>query len=211
MLGLIGIKKGVTRIFTKNNLLIPISIIEILDNYVVQIKKIDTDGYNSIQVSYGKKKNNRILKSEVGHYAKSGIDIGIKLLEFRVSNIDDFYLGQIISVNFFLDFKLVDVTGISKGKGFAGTVKRWNFKTQDATHGNSLSHRAPGSIGQNQTPGRVFKGKKMAGRLGSDRITIQNLKVFEVDSERNLLLINGILPGVNGGSLIVKPAVKRYC
>ncbi|WDI78561.1 50S ribosomal protein L3 [Candidatus Purcelliella pentastirinorum] len=210
MLGLICKKIGITRIFTTNNLFIPVSVLKIENNRVVQIKNIRIDGYDAVQVSYGRKKNNRILRSEIGHYAKSNVDVGIGLFEFRVSNINDYYLGQVINLDLFSNLKLVDVIGISKGKGFSGTVKRWNFKTQDATHGNSLSHRAPGSIGQNQSPGRVFKGKKMSGRLGNERVTIQNLKIFSIDSKRDLLLINGILPGKNGGNLIVKPSVKGY-
>ncbi|WDI79135.1 50S ribosomal protein L3 [Candidatus Purcelliella pentastirinorum] len=210
MLGLICKKIGITRIFTMNNLFIPVSILKIENNRIVQIKNIHIDGYDAVQVSYGKKKNNRILRSEIGHYAKSNVNIGIGLFEFRVSNINNYYLGQVINLDLFLNLKIVDVIGISKGKGFSGTVKRWNFKTQDATHGNSLSHRAPGSIGQNQTPGRVFKGKKMSGRLGNERVTIQNLKIFSIDSKNDLLLINGILPGKNGGNLIVKPSIKGY-
>ena len=149
-----------------------------------------------------------ISKPEAGHFAKAGVEAGRGLWEFRLADGEEFTVGQNISVELFADVKKVDVTGTSKGKGFAGTVKRWNFRTQDATHGNSLSHRVPGSIGQNQTPGKVFKGKKMAGQLGNERVTVQSLDVVRVDAERNLLLVKGAVPGATGSDLIVKPAVK---
>ncbi|WWP02391.1 MAG: 50S ribosomal protein L3 [Candidatus Dasytiphilus stammeri] len=209
MIGLIGTKIGMTRIFTKEGIVIPISVIKVDDNKVTQIKNLENDGYCAIQLTKGYKKNNRILKPETGHFLKAGLKVGKGLWEFRVDNRQTkFSLGQIIDVNIFNNIKKVDVTGMSKGKGFAGTVKRWNFHTQDASHGNSLSHRVPGAIGQNQTPGRVFKGKKMAGRLGNERVTIQNLEIVRIDLEDHLLLIKGAVPGATGSDLIIKPAIK---
>ncbi|OTA17709.1 50S ribosomal protein L3 [Xenorhabdus beddingii] len=209
MIGLVGKKVGMTRIFTEDGVSIPVTVIEIEDNRVTQVKSNETDGYCAIQVTAGSKKANRVNKSEAGHFAKAGVEAGRILREFRLSENDaEFTVGQSISVEIFADVKKVDVTGTSKGKGFAGTVKRWNFRTQDATHGNSLSHRVPGSIGQNQTPGKVFKGKKMAGQLGNERVTVQSLDVVRVDAERNLLLVKGAVPGATNSNLIVKPAVK---
>lgn len=208
MIGLVGKKVGMTRIFTEDGVSIPVTVIEIEANRVTQVKGLDTDGYRAIQVTTGSKKSNRVTKPETGHFAKAGVEAGRGLWEFRLEEGQEFTAGQEISVEIFADVKKVDVTGTSKGKGFSGTVKRWNFRTQDATHGNSLSHRVPGSIGQNQTPGKVFKGKKMAGHLGGERVTVQSLDVVRVDSERNLLLVKGAVPGATGGNLIVKPAVK---
>lgn len=208
MIGLVGKKVGMTRIFTEDGVSIPVTVIEIEANRVTQVKGLDTDGYRAIQVTTGSKKSNRVTKPETGHFAKAGVEAGRGLWEFRLEEGQEFTAGQEISVEIFADVKKVDVTGTSKGKGFSGTVKRWNFRTQDATHGNSLSHRVPGSIGQNQTPGKVFKGKKMAGHLGDERVTVQSLDVVRVDSERNLLLVKGAVPGATGGNLIVKPAVK---
>ncbi|WP_340621414.1 50S ribosomal protein L3 [Xenorhabdus siamensis] len=209
MIGLVGKKVGMTRIFTEDGVSIPVTVIEIEDNRVTQVKNNETDGYRAIQVTTGSKKANRVNKPEAGHFAKAGVEAGRILREFRLSEDDaEYSVGQSISVEIFADVKKVDVTGTSKGKGFAGTVKRWNFRTQDATHGNSLSHRVPGSIGQNQTPGKVFKGKKMAGQLGNERVTVQSLDVVRVDAERNLLLVKGAVPGATNSNLIVKPAVK---
>ncbi|MBT9431718.1 50S ribosomal protein L3 [Candidatus Sodalis endolongispinus] len=208
MKGLIGRKVGMTRIFTEDGVSIPVTVIEIEANRVTQVKDLENDGYRAIQVTAGTKKANRVTKPEAGHFAKAGVEAGRGLWEFRVEDGEEVTVGQIITVELFADVKKVDVTGTSKGKGFAGTVKRWNFRTQDATHGNSLSHRVPGSIGQNQTPGKVFKGKKMAGQMGNERVTVQSLDVVRVDVERNLLLVKGAVPGATGGDLIVKPAVK---
>lgn len=208
MIGLVGKKLGMTRIFTEDGVSIPVTVIEIEANRVTQVKDLDNDGYRAIQVTTGSKKANRVTKPEAGHFAKAGVEAGRGLWEFRLEEGQEFAAGQEISVELFAEVKKVDVTGTSKGKGFAGTVKRWNFRTQDATHGNSLSHRVPGSIGQNQTPGKVFKGKKMAGHLGDERVTVQSLDVVRVDAERNLLLVKGAVPGATGGNLIVKPAVK---
>jgi large subunit ribosomal protein L3 len=208
MIGLVGKKVGMTRIFTEDGVSIPVTVIEIEANRVTQVKSLESDGYRAVQVTTGAKKASRVTKPEAGHFAKAGVEAGRGLWEFRLAEGQEFTAGQEISVEIFADVKKVDVTGTSKGKGFAGTVKRWNFRTQDATHGNSLSHRVPGSIGQNQTPGKVFKGKKMAGHMGDERVTVQSLDVVRVDAERNLLLVKGAVPGATGGNLIVKPAVK---
>lgn len=208
MIGLIGRKVGMTRIFNEDGVSIPVTVIEIEANRVTQVKTLETDGYCAVQVTTGSKKASRVTKPEAGHFVKAGVEAGRGLWEFRVAEGEEFTLGQEINVDIFADVKKVDVTGTSKGKGYAGTVKRWNFRTQDATHGNSLSHRVPGSIGQNQTPGRVFKGKKMSGHLGNERVTVQSLEVVRVDAERKLLLVKGAVPGATGGDLIVKPAVK---
>ncbi|AWH88524.1 50S ribosomal protein L3 [Limnobaculum parvum] len=208
MIGLVGRKVGMTRIFTEDGVSIPVTVIEIEANRVTQIKDLANDGYRAVQVTTGAKKANRVTKPEAGHFAKAGVTAGRGLWEFRLNEGEEFAAGQEINVDIFADVKKVDVTGTSKGKGYAGTVKRWNFRTQDATHGNSLAHRGHGSIGQNQTPGKVFKGKKMAGHLGDERVTVQSLDVVRVDAERNLLLVKGAVPGATGSDLIVKPAVK---
>ena len=207
-IGLVGRKVGMTRIFTEDGVSIPVTVIEVEANRVTQVKSVETDGYNAIQVTTGAKKASRVTKPEAGHFAKAGVEAGRGLWEFRLNNGETFTVGSELKVDLLADVKLVDVTGTSKGKGFAGTVKRWNFRTQDMTHGNSLSHRLPGSIGQNQTPGRVFKGKKMAGHMGAERVTTQNLELVRVDAERNLLLLKGAVPGATNGNVIVKPAVK---
>lgn len=208
MIGLVGKKIGMTRIFTKEGTAVPVTVIELQDNRITQVKNLDTDLYCAIQVTTGIKKINRLNKPKSGHFLKSGVLPGRGLWEFRIKKNENFKIGTSIKINIFNNIKKVDITGTSKGKGFSGTVKRWNFHTQDATHGNSLSHRAPGSIGQNQTPGRVFKGKKMAGQLGNHRVTIQSLKIVYIDENRNLLLVKGAVPGATGSNLIVKPAIK---
>jgi len=209
-IGLVGRKVGMTRIFTEDGVSVPVTVIEATPNRVTQIRNEETDGYRALQVTAGDKKASRVNKAEAGHFAKAGVEAGRGLWEFRLSadEGEGIEVGNEITVEVFNDTKLVDVTGTSKGKGFQGGVKRHNFSMQDATHGNSISHRAPGSIGQNQTPGRVFKGKKMAGQMGNVRTTTQNLEVVRVDSERNLLLVKGAVPGSIGGNVIVKPAVK---
>jgi large subunit ribosomal protein L3 len=209
-IGLVGRKVGMTRIFTEDGVSIPVTVIEATPNRVTQIRNEETDGYRALQVTAGTKKANRVTKAEAGHFAKAGVEAGRGMWEFRLAanEGEGIEVGSEITVEVFNDAKLVDVTGTSKGKGFQGGVKRWNFSMQDATHGNSLSHRAPGSIGQNQTPGRVFKGKKMAGQMGNVRTTTQNLELVRVDSERNLLLVKGAVPGSIGGNVIVKPAIK---
>ncbi|GAA0305243.1 50S ribosomal protein L3 [Psychrosphaera haliotis] len=209
-IGLVGRKVGMTRIFTEDGVSIPVTVIEATPNRVTQIRNEETDGYRALQVTAGTKKANRVTKAEAGHFAKAGVEAGRGMWEFRLAanEGEGIEVGSDITVEVFNDAKLVDVTGTSKGKGFQGGVKRWNFSMQDATHGNSLSHRAPGSIGQNQTPGRVFKGKKMAGQMGNVRTTTQNLELVRVDAERNLLLVKGAVPGSIGGDVIIKPAIK---
>ena len=208
-IGLIGHKIGMTRIFTEDGLSIPVSVVAIKNNRVSQIKNIELDGYNAIQLTGGEKKASRVSKPMAGHFAAAQIEAGNIMCEFRVESVDGYELGQQLSLtDVFTVGQKVDVSGLSKGKGFAGTVKRHNFRTQDATHGNSRSHRVPGSIGQNQTPGRVFKGKKMAGHMGYKRCTTQMLELVKIDQERNLLLIKGAIPGAPGTKIEVKPAVK---
>ncbi|MCX8574275.1 MULTISPECIES: 50S ribosomal protein L3 [Gilliamella] len=207
MIGLIGRKVGMTRIFTEEGVSIPVTVVEVQSNRVTQVKTLENDGYQAIQVTTGSKKASRVNKPEAGHFAKAGVEAGRGLWEFRFEE-GEFTVGQSINVDIFTDVKKVDVTGTSKGKGFAGVTKRWNFRTQDATHGNSLAHRGHGSIGQNQTPGKVFKGRKMAGHLGNERVTVQNLDIVRVDAERNLLLIKGAVPGAINSDVIVKPAIK---
>ena len=208
-IGLIGYKIGMTRVFTTDGESIPVSVVEVYPNRISQVKNVENDGYNAVQLTGGIKKASRVNQPMAGHFAKASIEAGDMLCEFRLNSIDDFKLGQILNVaDVFQDGQKVDVSSISKGKGFAGTVKRHNFRTQDATHGNSRSHRVPGSIGQNQTPGRVFKGKKMAGHMGNVRCTTQSLEVVRVDVARNLLLIKGAIPGSPGARVEVKPAVK---
>jgi len=198
-----------TRVFTEDGASIPVTVVEVSPNRVTQIKELESDGYRAIQVTAGNRKASRVSKSEAGHFAKAGVEAGLGLWEFRLDGSDEaFEVGVELTVERFEAGQKVDVAGKSKGKGFQGAIKRWNFRTQDATHGNSLSHRAPGSIGQCQTPGRVFKGKKMAGHMGSESVTTHGLEVVRVDVERNLLLIKGAVPGAPGGDVIVRPAVK---
>jgi len=207
---LIGRKCGMTRVFTEEGASIPVSVIAIEPNRVTQLKTVEADGYRAVQVTTGSRRAHRVTKPLAGHYARAGVEAGRALREFRLDDGDDatYEVGSEIKVDAFEAGQKVDVIGTSIGKGFAGVVKRHNFRTQDATHGNSLSHRAPGSIGQNQTPGRVFKGKKMAGHMGGERCTTQNLEVVRVDAERNLLLVKGAVPGPKGGDVMVRPAVK---
>ncbi|GAA0790074.1 50S ribosomal protein L3 [Marinobacterium sediminicola] len=206
--GLIGRKAGMTRIFTEDGVSVPVTVIEMEPNRVTSIKTVENDGYAAVQVTTGSKKANRLSKPEAGHFAKAGVEAGRGLWEFRLNGDEEINVGDTLTVERFEAGQKIDVTGQSKGKGFQGGVKRWNFATQDATHGNSVSHRAPGSIGQCQTPGRVFKGKKMAGHMGAERCTVQTLEVVRVDAERNLLIVKGAIPGATGGDVIVKPAVK---
>lgn len=209
-IGLVGRKVGMTRIFTEDGVSIPVTVIEATPNRVTAVKTAETNGYSALQVTAGTVKASRLSKPDAGQFAKAGVDAGRGLWEFRLADNEgaDITVGSEITVEIFAEAKKVDVSGTSKGKGFAGAVKRWNFRTQDATHGNSLSHRAPGSIGQCQTPGRVWKGKKMAGHMGAEQVTTQNLEVVRVDAENNLLLIKGAVPGATGSDVIVKPAVK---
>ena len=208
-IGLVGRKSGMTRVFTEDGASIPVTVVEVSPNRVTQIKELETDGYRAIQVTAGNRKASKVSKSEAGHFAKAGVEAGNLLLEFRLEEADEApEVGAELTVERFEVGQVVDVTGKSKGKGFQGGVKRWNFSMQDATHGNSISHRAPGSIGQCQTPGRVFKGKKMAGHMGSEQVTTQGLEIVRVDAERNLLLIKGAVPGAPGGDVIVRPTIK---
>jgi large subunit ribosomal protein L3 len=199
-----------TRIFTDEGASVPVTVIEITPNRVTQVKTVENDGYRALQVTAGSRRASRVSKPMSGHFAKAGVEAGRGLWEFRLedSDTEEFAVGGEIKVDIFEAGQSVDVTGTSIGKGYAGTVKRHNFSMQDATHGNSLSHRAAGSIGQNQTPGRVFKGKKMAGHMGNVQQTIQNLEVVRVDAERNLLLVKGAVPGSKGNDVIIHGAVK---
>ncbi|GAC32471.1 50S ribosomal protein L3 [Paraglaciecola polaris] len=209
-IGLIGRKVGMTRIFTEDGVSIPVTVIEATPNRVTQLRTDETDGYTALQVTAGDKKANRVNKAAAGHFAKAGVEAGRGLWEFRLDGNEGegIEVGSEITVEIFADTKMVDVAGTSKGKGFQGAIKRWNFSHQRNTHGNSLSHRAPGSIGQNQSPGKVFKGKKMAGQMGNKRVTVQSLDVVRVDAENNLLLVRGNVPGAPGGDVIIKAAVK---
>ena len=209
-IGLVGRKSGMTRIFTEEGTSIPVTVVEVQPNRVTQIKTPETDGYTAIQVTTGSRRASRVTKGMAGHFAKANTEAGTGLWEFRAEGADiaDLTTGSEIKVDLFAEGQMVDVTGTSKGKGFQGGVKRHNFQMQDATHGNSLSHRAPGSIGQCQTPGRVWKGKKMAGQMGNERSTTQSLKIVRGDLENNLLLIKGALPGATGSNVVVRPATK---
>jgi large subunit ribosomal protein L3 len=211
-IGLIGRKRGMTRVFTEQGDSIPVTVIEVSPNRVTQVKTVETDGYSALQVTIGSKRNSLVTKPQAGHYSKAGVEAGEGLWELRLEGAEgaDLETGAELNVEQFETGQKVDVTGTSIGKGFAGGVKRHNFAMQDATHGNSLSHRAPGSIGQCQTPGRVFKGKKMAGHMGDARVTTQNLEVVKIDTERNLLLIKGAVPGSKNGQVTVRPSVKLH-
>ncbi len=206
-IGLVGRKCGMTRVFTEDGVSIPVTVVEVEPNRVTQVKSLDTDGYQAVQITVGERRVSRVSKPMAGHFAKANTAAGRRVSEFRFEE-GEFAAGSEITVSIFEAGQFVDVTGQSKGKGFAGTIKRWNFRGQDATHGNSVSHRVPGSIGQCQTPGRVFKGKKMAGHMGAEQVTVQTLEVVRVDAERNLLLIRGPVPGAPGSDVIVRPAVK---
>ena len=209
-IGVVGTKSGMTRVFTEDGESIPVTVIVAPPNRVTQVKTAATDGYNAVQVTTGEVKSSRVSRPLAGHFAKAGTPAGRGLWEFRLDGEPDDELapGAELGVDQFEPGQTVDVAGVSKGKGYAGTIKRWNFKSQDASHGNSLSHRAPGSIGQCQTPGRVFKGKKMAGQLGNHRVTVQNLTVVEILSEHNLILVKGAVPGAPGADVCVRPAAK---
>ncbi|HIE88962.1 MAG TPA: 50S ribosomal protein L3 [Gammaproteobacteria bacterium] len=206
-IGIVGIKRGMTRVFTEDGVSIPVTVIEATPNRITQVKSVDTDGYTAIQVTAGTVKASRVKKPAAGQFAKASVEAGRSLWEFRTDDAE-LSVGDSLTVEAFTEGQKVDVCGKSKGKGFAGVIKRYNFQMQDATHGNSVSHRAPGSIGQCQTPGRVFKGKKMAGHMGAARVTTQTLEVIKIDQENNLLLIKGAVPGAKGGDVIVTPAVK---
>jgi large subunit ribosomal protein L3 len=200
-----------TRLYREDGSAVPVSVVYVAPNRVVQVKTDDRDGYRALQITAGVTKRSRLSKGLAGHYAKAGVEAGRGLWEFPLANgeAEDFVVGKEFGVELFEEGQFVDVRGVSIGKGFAGVVKRYNFRTQDATHGNSLSHRAPGSIGQNQTPGRVFKGKRMAGHMGNENVTVQNLRLVSVSSEKSVLLIKGAIPGPKGGDVLVTPAVKK--
>ena len=209
-IGLVGRKRGMTRVFVEDGSAVPVTVVEVEPNRVTQVKSTETDGYRALQLTTGSRRASRVTKPMAGHFAKAGAGAGRTLWELRLNEGEgeDLAVGGELTVSLFEAGQMVDVTGTSKGKGFAGVIKRYNFSMQDATHGNSLSHRAPGSIGQNQTPGRVFKGKRMAGHMGAVQRTAQNLQIVRVDAERNLLLIKGAVPGSVGGDVLVRPAVK---
>lgn len=205
---LVGRKCGMTRIFTADGASVPVTAIEVSPNVITQIKSIESDGYCALQVTAGSKKLSRVSKAGAGHFAKAGVEAGNGLWEFKVDAVDGFVVGQQLTVSSFNVGEKVDVVGQSKGKGFQGGIKRWNFGMQDATHGNSLSHRVLGSIGQCQTPGRVWKGKKMAGHLGDERVTMQSLEIVRIDESSNVILIKGSVPGATGGNVILRSATK---
>ena len=209
-MSLVGRKCGMTRVFTDDGVSIPVTVIEAQPNRITQVKTVETDGYRALQVVAGSRRASRVRKPAAGHFAAAKVEAGDLITEVRLDDTDEgeFEKGDELKVDVFEEGQKVDVIGTTIGKGFAGAIKRWNFSMQDATHGNSLAHRAPGSIGQNQTPGRVFKGKKMAGHMGNVRRTVQNLEVVRIDAERNLLLIKGAVPGHRGGSVVVRPAIK---
>ena len=207
-IGIVGRKSGMTRIFNDKGASIPVTVVEVEPNRITQIKTDEIDGYSAVQVTVGSRRSSRVSKSEAGHFAKAGVEAGRGIWELRLDGSIEAKVGESIAVDQFSIGQKVDVTGTSKGKGYAGVIKRWNFQMQDATHGNSLSHRAHGSTGQCQTPGRVWKGKKMSGHMGSEQVTTQNLEIVRIDSERNLLLIKGAVPGAPGGDIIVRVAEK---
>lgn len=206
-LRLLGRKIGMTRIYTEDGAATPVTVLEVEPNRVSQVKTVESDGYEAIQLTTGVKKASRVTKAQAGHFAKANMQAGVVTREVR--DMTGYNAGDDVSLAVFNDIKFVDVIGRSKGKGFAGTIKRHNFAGKDATHGNSINHRTPGSIGQNQTPGRVFKGKKMSGHMGDERKTMQNLEVVRVDVDRNLLLVKGAVPGARNGKVEIKPAVKK--
>ncbi len=206
-IGLVGRKQGMTRVFTDEGVSVPVTVVEITPNRITQVKTNDSDGYSAVQVTTGEKKLSRVSKPLIGHYAASETEAGRGLWEFRVANeeIEKYNVGESITLEILAEGQNLSVTGTSKGKGFAGGVKRHNFQMQDATHGNSISHRAPGSIGQCQTPGRVFKGKKMAGHMGSRRTTVKSISLIKLNKDRNIILVKGPVPGAIGSNVIVRP------
>ena len=208
-ISLLGSKVGMTRIYNEDGTATPVTVLEMQPNRISQIKTVETDGYNALQLTVGQRKASRVSKPEAGHFAKASVEAGGFTSESRVDSVEEYELGSELKVDMFEVGQKVDVSGITIGKGFAGVLKRYNFAGKDATHGNSINHRTPGSIGQNQTPGRVFKGKKMSGHMGAVRQTTQNLSVVSVDAEKNLLLVKGAVPGAKGGNILVKSAVKN--
>ena len=209
-IGLVGRKVGMTRIFTDDGVSVPVTVLEVSNNRVTQVRTPSQDGYSAVQIAFGSRRNSRVSKAEAGHFAKAGVEAARVLREFRVDadTAQQYQAGAAVPIDIFQAGQMVDVSGVTQGKGFAGTIRRHHFKSQRATHGNSRSHRVPGSIGMNQDPGRVFPGKKMSGHLGAVTRTTQNLEVVRVDAERGLLLIKGAVPGSKGGHVVVSPAVK---
>lgn len=209
-IGLVGRKCGMTRVFTEAGVSVPVTVIEVDPNRITQIKTVDTDGYQAVQVTTGERRASRVTKAMAGHFAKAEVAAGRGVWEFRVNAEEAaaYQAGGSIGVDLFVVGQAVDVVGTSKGKGFQGGVKRWNFRTQDATHGNSVSHRVHGSTGQNQSPGRVFKGKKMAGHMGDERVTVLGLEIVSVDAEKSVLVVKGAVPGAIGNDVIVRPSIK---
>ena len=209
-LGLVGRKIGMTRVFTDDGISVPVTVVDVSNNRVTQIKSPETDGYSAVQVAFGKRRATRVTKPLAGHYAKAGAEAGHLVKEFTVNTdqLATFSAGGVVSIDIFQVGQKVDVTGVTQGKGFSGAIKRHHFSSNRASHGNSLSHNAPGSIGQAQDPGRVFPGKRMAGHLGAVNRTVQNLEIVRIDSERQLILIKGAVPGSKGGDVVVRPSVK---
>ena len=209
-IGLVGRKVGMTRIFTDDGVSVPVTVLEVSNNRVTQVRTPSQDGYSAVQIAFGSRRNSRVSKAEAGHFAKAGVDAARVLREFRVDvdTAQQYQAGAAVSADIFQAGQMVDVSGVTQGKGFAGTISRHHFKSQRATHGNSKSHNVPGSIGMNQDPGRVFPGKRMAGHLGAVTRTTQNLEVVRVDAERGLLLVKGAVPGSKGGHVVVSPAIK---
>lgn len=211
-IGLLAKKCGMTRVYSEDGSAVAVTVLEVLPNRITQVKDVETDGYNAIQVTTGKRKANRVSKPEAGHFAKAGVEPGNNVHEFRLedaSELGELTVGSEIKCDIFAEGQYIDVTGTSKGKGFAGTIKRHHFAGKDATHGNSLSHRTPGSIGQRQSPGRVFKGKKMSGHMGNVKRTVLSQPIVKVDAERNLIMVRGGVPGAENGHVIIRPAVKK--
>ena len=207
-LGLVGRKCGMTRLFTEEGVSIPVSVVQILPNRITRILSQEIDGYSAVQVTTGEVKNSRVNKAEAGQFTKAGVEAGRGLWEFRLDEDSSLEVGSDLSLDIFEAGQKIDVRGKSIGKGFAGVIKRYNFSMQDATHGNSLSHRAPGSIGQCQTPGRVVKGKKMSGHMGDERVTTQNLEIVRIDADKSVVLIKGAIPGAKNGDIVITPAIK---
>jgi large subunit ribosomal protein L3 len=207
-ISLLGSKVGMTRVFSDEGMVTPVTVLELQPNRISQVKTLETDGYNAVQLTVGVRKASKVNKALSGHYAKASVESGVVTRESRLESTESYEIGSTISVDIFEEGQKVDVTGVTIGKGFAGVLKRYNFAGKDATHGNSINHRTPGSIGQNQTPGRVFKGKKMSGHMGSVRQTTQNLTVVSIDLEKNLMFVKGAVPGASGGNIIVKSAIK---
>ena len=205
---IVGEKVGMTQIWDDDNNVIPVTVVRIAPCRIVQVKTPETDGYSAVQVTYGSRDPRKLNKPLAGHYERAGVDPGVRLVELRLDDVSSYSVGQEISVDVLEAGERVDVTAISKGKGFAGTMKRHNFKGQGASHGNHKSHRKPGSVGQCATPSRVFKGMKMAGQMGNEKVTVLNLKVVRADADQNLLLVKGAVPGPNGGIVVIRDAVK---